>query len=224
MPEALKVVDIADFPALLKKAGFASQEEFNTLVCKADISDPDKRAAFRRWQIHDATKQGLEDLIRGVKTPITHPNHHVVGKLYGGYGFATEATEIYRCTAYDPDYDYKLESVTGPHDVRKVSPRAINATFWPADDHGDYWYVCQWGVRVPKVRLCDRTEDATAVQRVDPKGISLHLNEHGHVMACALCRGGTNKKQCQPGKCRRGSTPEQTIAALPQLKLYVAEF
>lgn len=219
MPEDLKVVDIADFPALLKKAGFVSQEEFNTLVCKADISDPDKRAAFRRWQIHDATKKGLEDLIRGVKTPVTHPNHHVVGKHYGGYGFANESTQIYRCTAYDPDYDYKLESVTGPPDERKVSPRAINATFWPADDRGDYWSVCQWGVRVPKVRLCDRTS-AEAVQRV----IAIHLNKEGHVMACEHCRGGSGKKQCQPGKCIRGKTPAQAQEAVPTIKLNVAEF
>lgn len=225
MPEHLKVVDIADFPALLKKAGFKSQEEFNEMVSQKDLSDPEVRAAFRRWQIHDATRQGLEDFNRGVKTPITYPNHHVVGKHFGGYGFATESTQIYRCTAYDPDYDYKLESVTGPPDERKVSPRAINATFWPADDCGDYWYVGQWGVRVPKVRLCDCVEEPKAAQRVDSKGgISLHLNEHGHVWACALCRGGANKTQCAPGKCIRGMTPEQAMKAVPDFKLYVAEF
>lgn len=230
MSEKLQVVDIADFPVVLKKAGFASVEEFNNMVCQAKMTDPQDRAAFRRWQINDATKKGLEDLNRGVKTPVTHPDHHVVGKYFGGYGFNSESTQIYHCTAYDPDYDYKLESVTGPPDERKVSPRAINATFWSADDRGDYWSVCQWGVRVPKVRLCDRTGDETVQCYDKDKGLALHLTnaasvnfDERRVMACEHCRGGSGTKLCG-ARCIRGKTLEQARTALPNIKLHVSEY
>jgi hypothetical protein len=130
--------------------GFKNSVEFANMVSEANLSDPEKLAAFKRWQEHDGTRAGLEAFNRGVKTPITYPDHHVVGKYWAGYGFASEGTQIYLCVDYDPRYDYALESITGPKDRREISPRAIRATFWPAEDHCDHWYVPQWGVKVPK--------------------------------------------------------------------------
>jgi hypothetical protein len=219
-----------DFPAVLKKAGFVSQEEFNRLVSEPDLSEPERALAFKRWQFQDGTKQGLIDFNRGVKTPVTYPHHHVVGKYFGGCTFASDMTQIYRCTAYDPDYDYRLESVTGPPDVRKVSPRAINATFWTADDCGEYWFVHQWGVRVPKIRLCER-ENGTAVQRHSADGvftmsgqkpIKVHLTD-GKISACEHCRGGSTPKGCG-AHCIRGKDMEWARKQLKNTPIQEAEY
>lgn len=209
----------------LQRLGFKDKAEHNDLFENAlshirqHGSQPEALTGLRLWLQKDGTKRGLTEFMRGVKTPLTFPDHHVVGRHFGGCTFYSNETQIYRCTAYDPDYDYKLESVTGPKDVRKVSPRAINATFWSADDCGDYWFVCQWGVRVPKVRLCDRPADQ-AVQRnigmcpVDPSAIAVHLDQKKErIIACEHCRGGSSSKGCGPN-CIRGKTPEQANEAL----------
>lgn len=42
--------------------GFASAEEFHRMVANADISTPEKLAAFKAWQENDGTKAGLDAL------------------------------------------------------------------------------------------------------------------------------------------------------------------
>lgn len=84
-----------------------------------------------------------------IKTPLSHPDHPVIGKYFGGYSYDTKKTEIYFCSAYDPRVDFVLEGVTTPEPERKeVSPRAINGTFWPAYEEGEVWHVWQWRVKV----------------------------------------------------------------------------
>lgn len=85
-----------------------------------------------------------------IKTPKTHPDHPVVGKLWGGHSFKSDKTEVYYCDSYDTAIGYWLTNVHDHEDRKNVSERAINATYWPAEDKGDYVWVTQWGVRVPK--------------------------------------------------------------------------
>src|ERR1044071_7653107 len=44
---------------LVKSLGFESEEEFHHLVSSADLSSPEKIAAFKRWQTEDGSKEGL---------------------------------------------------------------------------------------------------------------------------------------------------------------------
>ena len=39
--------------------GFADEAEFHHLVANADISSPEKLAAFKLWQYEDGSKEGL---------------------------------------------------------------------------------------------------------------------------------------------------------------------
>lgn len=88
-----------------------------------------------------------------IKTPETHPDHHVVGKYFGGHSTKTDKTEVFYCDSYDTAIGYWLTSVTipGAPERKNVSERAISATYWPAENNEDYFWVTQWGVRVPKL-------------------------------------------------------------------------
>lgn len=47
---------------IAKQLGFADAAEFHRMVSSADLSDPLKVAAFKRWQDDDGTKDGLAAL------------------------------------------------------------------------------------------------------------------------------------------------------------------
>lgn len=49
------------------RLGFKSEEEFNTLINKVDLSSNEKIKEFREWQHNDGTKKGLIELIAGKK-------------------------------------------------------------------------------------------------------------------------------------------------------------
>jgi len=44
---------------IAKMMGFEDAAEMNRLVAQADISTPEKLAAFERWKEEDGTKAGL---------------------------------------------------------------------------------------------------------------------------------------------------------------------
>ena len=46
----------------VKKMGFSSLPEYFRLVSNADISTPEKQAAFLEWRDNDGTKDGLNKL------------------------------------------------------------------------------------------------------------------------------------------------------------------
>lgn len=52
-----------DFEDILKAHGFASQQEFSSMVARARLSTPEERAAFKAWQEEDGTKAGLQKLL-----------------------------------------------------------------------------------------------------------------------------------------------------------------
>lgn len=54
---------------LLKELGFNDITEFNELVARADLSTPEKLAAFKKWRTEDGTKEGLLKLQRD--TPLS---------------------------------------------------------------------------------------------------------------------------------------------------------
>lgn len=149
-------IETADLECL----GFKDKAEHNALFEEAlrhirqRGKQPDDLQGLRNWLDKDGTKHGLVEFARGVKTPITFPDHHIVGKHWGGHVYVCadeRATmQVYLCSDYDPRYDYALECVSGPKDRREVSPRAIHATYWPAQDRGDHWFIPQWGAKVPK--------------------------------------------------------------------------
>ena len=58
----------------VKTLGFAGHAEFCELVAKTDISTPQNRQAFRRWQYTDGTKEGLIKLERVPEKVNTPPN------------------------------------------------------------------------------------------------------------------------------------------------------
>ena len=44
---------------MVKEYGFDSVQEYHHLVANVDVSTSEKLAAFKTWQIHDGTKEGL---------------------------------------------------------------------------------------------------------------------------------------------------------------------
>ena len=48
---------------IISKYGFKSLKEFNELVNKVDLSDPDKLKAFEDWKLNDGTKESLLKII-----------------------------------------------------------------------------------------------------------------------------------------------------------------
>lgn len=48
---------------IISKYGFKSLKEFNELVNKVDLSDPDKLKAFENWKLNDGTKESLLKII-----------------------------------------------------------------------------------------------------------------------------------------------------------------
>jgi hypothetical protein len=44
---------------LVKKFGFDSEQDFNSLTSTIDLSTPQKIQAFKKWQNEDCTKSGL---------------------------------------------------------------------------------------------------------------------------------------------------------------------
>ena len=83
-------------------------------------------------------------------TPQSHPDHPVVGHYFGGYSYETKKTEIYFCDSYDPRIGFWLTNVKNAADRHNVSERAIGRTYHEARDHGDCWYIHQWGTKVEK--------------------------------------------------------------------------
>jgi hypothetical protein len=43
----------------VKQMGFASSQEFNSLIASADLSSIEKIVAFKKWQNEDGSKTGL---------------------------------------------------------------------------------------------------------------------------------------------------------------------
>ena len=58
----------------VKTLGFAGHAEFCELVAKTDISTPQNRGAFRKWQYTDGSKTGLLKLERKPEPVNTPPN------------------------------------------------------------------------------------------------------------------------------------------------------
>lgn len=85
-----------------------------------------------------------------IKTPQTHPKHHVVGRHWGAHSIRFDRTAIYFCDSYDPDAGYWMQNIHEPTDRTCVSERAINGTYWEAEDRGTYWYILQWRVGISK--------------------------------------------------------------------------
>lgn len=85
-------------------------------------------------------------------TPSTHPEHHTVGRHFGGYLSEKKCTVIYFCDSYDPKIGYWLTQVEDTTNRINVSERAIGRTFYEAYDRGDHWDVSQWNVQVPKIQ------------------------------------------------------------------------
>ena len=49
---------------IIKSLGFKDEAEFHFMVSQVDCRTPDKRAAFKRWQHEDGTKEDLQKLPR----------------------------------------------------------------------------------------------------------------------------------------------------------------
>jgi len=88
-----------------------------------------------------------------IKTPQTHPDHHVVGKFWGAHSFKNDKTAVYYCDSYDSDLGYWMTNILDHTDRRNISERAPWATYWPAEDKGTYFWVTQWGVKVPVLKV-----------------------------------------------------------------------
>jgi len=58
----------------VKALGFESGAEFCELVAKTDISTPQNKGAFRKWQYTDGSKEGLMKLERKPEPVNTPPN------------------------------------------------------------------------------------------------------------------------------------------------------
>jgi hypothetical protein len=58
----------------VRALGFESGAEFCELVAKTDISTPQNRGAFRKWQYTDGSKTGLLKLERKPEPVNTPPN------------------------------------------------------------------------------------------------------------------------------------------------------
>jgi hypothetical protein len=54
-----------DLDDAVREMGFADEKEFNQLVAAVDISTREKMLAFKHWQYHDGTKEGLLKLPNG---------------------------------------------------------------------------------------------------------------------------------------------------------------
>lgn len=52
-------MSIDDQGLLLTQLGFESAAEFHRMVADVDLSSTERIAAFKHWQEHDGTKQGL---------------------------------------------------------------------------------------------------------------------------------------------------------------------
>jgi len=48
--------------AFVQPFGFSNAAEFHTLVCRVDISTPEKLRKLKKWQLEDGTKHGLISL------------------------------------------------------------------------------------------------------------------------------------------------------------------
>ncbi len=58
--------------AVVKAAGFESENEFNRLVCQAPLRTAKQRVAFKRWQRVDGTKEGLLKLCETAQEEAPH--------------------------------------------------------------------------------------------------------------------------------------------------------
>lgn len=56
------VMSSDEFGEFVKGFGFKDGAEFHSMVARLDISTPERLDAFRRWQMEDGTKAGLERL------------------------------------------------------------------------------------------------------------------------------------------------------------------
>lgn len=56
---ALIRIEMTTFGKLARNAGFESEKEFHSLVASFDISTPERRAIFKKWQEENGTKEGL---------------------------------------------------------------------------------------------------------------------------------------------------------------------
>lgn len=89
-------------------------------------------------------------IVMEIKTPKTHPDHHVVGHYFAGYSCSTGKTEIYFCDSYDSRIGYWMTNVNESKDRKNISERAIGRTFMEAVDKGSYWRVDNWGKQIAK--------------------------------------------------------------------------
>jgi hypothetical protein len=55
-----------DMEEIAKIYGFDSERDFHCMVASLDLSTPDKRVEFRKWQMGDGTKTGLLKLINKI--------------------------------------------------------------------------------------------------------------------------------------------------------------
>lgn len=85
-----------------------------------------------------------------IKTPQTHPDHPVVGRYWGAHSFKHYKTQVFYCDSYDSNIGYWMTNIADLSDRTNISERAIWRTWWPATDHGEHFFICQWGVKISK--------------------------------------------------------------------------
>lgn len=62
-------IDPTDMACFVREKGFDDLVQFNELVATADISTPERFAAFNRWKLTDGSKTGLLNLPRQLPRP-----------------------------------------------------------------------------------------------------------------------------------------------------------
>lgn len=65
-----------------------------------------------------------------IKTPLTHGNHHTVGKVLKSY-----EGKYYYCDSYDSSCGYWLTPLSEEDERKNISERAIDRTFWVQHSH-----------------------------------------------------------------------------------------
>jgi hypothetical protein len=82
------------------------------------VTAPSAAPRGERIMTHDTT----------IKTPESHPDHPVVGKVWRGW----DGIE-YFCDSYDPRIGFWMTDVNDPANRKNVSERAIHRTFHPVE-------------------------------------------------------------------------------------------
>jgi len=84
-----------------------------------------------------------------IKTPATHPDHHVVGHYFAGHSYTHDKAQVYFCDSYDPALGYWMANIYDKADRKNVSERAIGRTFHEAYKHSTEFSCAQWHVKFP---------------------------------------------------------------------------